>query len=432
MHSEFYNLDAETSVLGSILLKPDYMDHTKLHANDFYYASHKVIFEGMARLHEEGTPIDFVTLSQELGDSLVEVGGVSYVSKLAESVPSVSNFKHYEEIIKDLSLKRKMLETLQAKFREGRYSEDNEQFISSVLDSVQSLADETKPERTFRPMSDVLVDHEDKLAERQKMKGLTGVKTASTVMDKLTGGYQKQDLIIVAARPSVGKTAYMLNDAIAAAKSGTVDAVGIISLEMPDVPVSERVISAVGHIDSFKIRTGNLNDQDWGKYTMARQIVADMPIHIDDSPSATISQIASKVKAFKKKHGRIIVFIDYLQLIHGGKNFSSKTEEVGYISGKLKEIARENDCPIVVISSLSRSVEQRQDKRPMMSDLRESGKIEYDADMVIFLYRDDYYNTDSEKKNIVEVNVAKGRNTGTGLIEMAYLKNFNKFVDIAS
>ncbi|EJW20045.1 replicative DNA helicase DnaC [Paenibacillus alvei DSM 29] len=430
MISQFASIETEQSALGCILVQPELIESSRLKPEDYYYAGHRFIFESMQGLNDEGKPIDAITLADRMGNELMGMGGVSYLTQLSNAAPSISNFDFYETIIWESSMRRKTLETLKKKFDEGKGVNDPEEFLASIQDEIEALAKQTEPTKSFKSMGDVLNNHEDIIIERQKQKGLTGVKTASSAMDRLTGGYQKQDLVIIAARPSIGKTAYMLNDAISAARSKTVDAVGIISLEMPDMPVAERVVSAVGHIDGMKIRTGLLADDEWGKYTMSRQIVADLPLWIDDSPGVTIQQIAAKVKAFRKQHGRVIIFIDYLQLIDGGKRFANKNEEVGYISGKLKQIARENDCPIVVISSLSRSVEQRQDKRPMMSDLRESGKIEFDADMVIFLYRDDYYNADTEKKNIVEVIVAKGRNTGTGLIEMVYFKNYSKFADI--
>lgn len=432
MFDQFKSIETEQSALGCILLKPELIDESRLKTRDFYYVGHQKIYDAMRELNDEGVPIDPVTLADKLGDELTEIGGITYLVKLSNAAPSASNFEHYEHIVRESSLRRLALETLRTKLVEGRDIEDPGQFIAGIQEDIASLVQEVGPGRTFRPIGEILTDHEDKLIERQNKKGLTGVKTGSVVLDRLTGGYQNQDLIIIAARPSVGKTAFMLNDAREAAKSGTVDAVGIISLEMPDLPVSERVLTAEGNIDGMKLRTGFLDDNDWGRYTMSRDMIASLPIYIDDSPGATIQEIRAKVRAFKKKHCRIIIYIDYLQLIKGGKRFANKTEEVGYISGQLKQIARENDCPIVVISSLSRAVEQRQDKRPMMSDLRESGQIEFDADQIMFLYRDDYYDAETEKKNIVEINVAKGRNTGTGLFEMVYLKNYSKFVDIES
>ncbi|MCG7410592.1 replicative DNA helicase [Paenibacillus sp. ACRRX] len=430
MNENFVNLRAEQSVLGCFLAKPDLLLDCKLNPIDFDIENHQTIFGSLLEMNEANEPIDITTVANRLGNKLYDVGGITYLAQLQSSIPTVGNFKQYEGIVSELSLRRRTMDLLAEKMSDGKSIESAEQFIADIQDGVTNLAEESNGGKSFRPMSEVLEDHEDLIVARQSMKGLTGVKTASSVMDKLTGGHQNQDLILIAARPSVGKTAFMLNDARAAAQSDTVDAVGIISLEMPDMPIAERIISSVGNIDSMKIRTGRLDDEDWSKYTMSRQIVKDMPLYIDDSPGATIREIATKVRNFKRTFGRVIIYIDYLQLISGGKKFANSREETEYVSGQLKRIARENDCPIVVISSLSRAVEQRQDKRPMMSDLRESGKLEFDADSIIFLYRDDYYNHDSEHKNIVEVNIAKGRNTGTGMFEMVYLKHINKFLDL--
>lgn len=431
MNNEFVNVQAEQFVLGSILLEPELLDGCKLKIEDFSYASHQNIFATMFELRDKGNPVELMTVATQLGDQLTEIGGTKYLLQLRQAVPSTKTFGFYVKQVKDASLMRGTVSTLKGLLNESKSAESAEQLIATIRESISGLEKEVVPERSFRQLGEILHNHEDIIIERQSQKGLTGVKTASSNMDALTGGYQKQDLIIIAARPSVGKTAYMLNDAKAAAESGTVNAVGIISLEMPDLPIAERLVSSMGRIDGMKIRKGAFEEEDWQDYTMTRDHASKLPLYIDDSPGATIQQIRAKVRAFKKKFGRIIIYIDYLQLISGGKRFPSKQEEVSYISSELKKIARENDCPIVAISSLSRSVEQRQDKRPMMSDLRESGQIEFDADMVIFLYRDDYYNAESEKKNIVEVNVAKGRNTGTGLIEMVYFKNFSKFADLA-
>jgi len=428
--SQYYNLEAEQSVLGSILLEPELIYECSIQWEEFYATQHRTIFEAYQKLKENSISIDLVTITEILGDKVGQAGGIEYILNLSNAVPTTANFKHHCSVIRDKHLMRKTMTTIRSMFKDGENAEGPEELINKLQEASLSLSQESQQERTFRSMSDVLENHDEVLEERSTKNGLTGVKTASIQMDKLTGGYQKQDFIVIAARPSVGKTAYMLNDALRAAESTTVDAVGIISLEMPDMPIAERLISATTHIDGMKIRTGRLDGEDWQKYTMGRQHIANIPLLIDDSPGLTIQQIASKVRTFKKKHGRIIIYIDYLQLISGGKRFANTQEEVSYISKQLKQIAKENDCPVVAISSLSRSVEQRQDKRPMMSDLRESGQIEFDADMVIFLYRDDYYNSDSEKKNIVEVNVAKGRNTGTGLIEMVYMKNYSKFLDL--
>lgn len=427
------NLEAEQAVLGAVLLDGECITVASQYVRPEFFAkpAHCSIFEAMVELSELGEPVDLVTLTDRLQRKqlLVEVGGMSYLSALARSVPTSANIENYLRIVKENHLHRKALRAFQEKLANG--GDDAESFISDIQATASELVDEMHSDRDFKHVSEVLQDHEEVVEQRQQQKGLTGVKTASKALDKLTNGRQKQDLIIIAARPSIGKTAYMLNDAKSAAESGTVDAVGIISIEMRDVTLSERLICMEARLDASKLKSGMLDSDEWMRYGMARSKLAELPIYIDDSPGITIQQIDAKVAAFKRKFGpRVIIYIDYLQLISGGKKFPSREAEMSFISRSLKRIARKNDCPIAAISSLSRACEMRQDKRPMLSDLRESGQIEFDADQVELLYRDDYYNPDTDKKNIIEIIVAKGRNTGTGIVEMAYFKNISRFFDI--
>jgi len=432
--SNFINLEAEQAVLGAILLSPEALDVALewVKVEDFYKEGHQSILQGMIELSDSNKPIDLITLTEQLmsDGKLAGIGGVKYLTELAGSVPTAANIRHYLSIVKNKSLSRKAFRAAKAMMDNGKEMDDPKAFIASMQEVADSLGDELRPEREFVATGQILREHSDLLDVRYNSNGeVVGVKTASRDLDRLTSGRQKQDFIIIAARPSVGKTAFMLNDALAAAKGGTT--VGIFSLEMPRTSLAERMIAALGDIDGMKLRTGRLDANDWERYTGAAAKLSNLPIYIDDTPGLSVQQIRSKMRAFRKKHGdNIIFYIDYLQLINGGRVFQNRNLEIGHISRTLKQCARDNNCPVVALSQLSRAVEQRQDKRPMMSDLRESGDIEQDADEIEFLYRDDYYNAESEKKNIVEVIVAKGRNTGTGVVEVVYLKNYSKFVDL--
>ncbi|MDK8188994.1 replicative DNA helicase [Paenibacillus sp. UMB7766-LJ446] len=432
--NNLYNLQAEQAVLGSLLLDRS-EDNTTLSValltpQDFS-SQHRIIFESVIVLHESEKPIDLVTLYADLEKRGVaeDIGGIDYLGNLVNSVPTAANAKEYISIVQTLGTKRQAILLLDEQRKQLEETSDPLEVMANIKAGAEELSGRSPSERGMIKISEVMDGHDDDLDMRSKSKGITGVPTCGDDLNKLTGGRQKQDLIIVAARPSVGKTAFMLNNSKAAASHGVTT--GIFSLEMPGKKLGERLIANIGNIDGTMLRTGLLSPEKWGDYTNARLLLSGLPIVIDDTPGITIQQIAAKTKQLKKEYGEIFIQIDYLQLISSGKKFSSREQEIAYISRYLKQIARDNDCPVEVLSQLSRGVEQRQDKRPMMSDLRESGSIEQDADEIDFLYRDDYYNAETEKRNIVEIIVAKGRNTGTGLVEMAYLKNFSKFTNLA-
>lgn len=432
--NNLYNLQAEQAVIGSLLLDRSEDNTTMsvalLTPQDFS-SQHRIIFESVIVLHESEKPVDLVTLYADLEKRGVaeDVGGIDYLGNLVNAVPTTANAKEYISIVQNLGTKRQAILLLDEQRKQLEETSDPLEVMANIKAGAEELSGRSPSDRGMIKISEVMDGHDDDLDIRSKSKGITGVPTCGDDLNKLTGGRQKQDLIIVAARPSVGKTAFMLNNSKAAAKHGVTT--GIFSLEMPGKKLGERLLANIGNIDGTMLRTGLLSPEKWGDYTNARLLLSGLPIVIDDTPGITIQQIAAKTKQLKKEHGDIFIQIDYLQLINSGKRFSSREQEIAYISRYLKQIARDNDCPVEVLSQLSRGVEQRQDKRPMMSDLRESGSIEQDADEIDFLYRDDYYNAETEKRNIVEIIVAKGRNTGTGLVEMAYLKNFSKFTNLA-
>lgn len=422
----FYSVESEQAALGSILKEPELIYESILSPEYFYDGSHQIIFETMLQMRDEDKRIDAVTIVSRLGAKIADVGGVQYLVNLTDSVPSVQQFYQYEMIIKEKYLLRTGMESMKKLYNETPAAPG--ELANELLSIAETIGDQVRSDRGFNKIRDGLMQHFEQL-ENKKYNGIAaGISTVGNALDKITGKWQKQSLNIIAARPSVGKTAFMLQNAVRTAKEGM--AVAIFSLEQPEMQLYDRMISAECSLDGECIRTGNLTDNDWTKYTIGIANLADLKIYIDDKPGRTVQEIRAAVRKLKKVHPELIVFIDYLQLIQGGKKFGSRTEEVGYISSSLKQMARENDCPVIALAQLSRSVEQRQDKRPMMSDLRESGNIEQDADTITFLYRDDYYNQETEKKNIIECIVAKNRNGAVGTAEMVNMRNFGRFVEL--
>lgn len=393
---------------------------------------HKLILETLTYCHEEDGTIDLVLLAQRSGANLAKIGGISYLSMLANSVPSVDHFDHYQSIIRNEYIQRETAETFRIMYEVTKNGDVNvKEKLSEAqakLEELQELA-EKQDDAGLRHMGSNLEGHANVIKERATKKGMTGAKTVSRELDRMTGGHQVGDYEVIAARPSMGKTASMVCDAIRTSTGGGV-ASAIFSAEMAEIQITERVICALANLDSKRMRSGMFDEADWQRYSYARDELDRLPIYITDKPDMTVQFIRSEVKKLKKKHDTIIVYVDYIQIIKGGKKFKDIREEVAYVSRQLKLIARQLGVTVVALSQLSRKVEERQDKRPMMSDLGESGAIERDADIITFLYRDDYYNKESDKKNIVELIIAKGRNVGTGTVEMAFNKTVGKFVDL--
>ncbi|MDQ1911158.1 replicative DNA helicase [Paenibacillus sp. GD4] len=428
------NLEAEQAVLGAILLDGDALVTAmeRINSDDFYRGAHQLIYEAMIEIAEANEPVDLVTLTARLQDKkqLEEVGGIKYLSELANAVPTAANVDYYAQIVEEKSLLRRLIRTATQIVSNGYASEDE---VGMLLSDAEHRIMEISQRRSgsgFIAIRDVLMEVFDKVEFLYNQKGsTTGIKSGFTDLDKMTSGFQRSDLIIVAARPSVGKTAFALNIAqnIGVREKETV---AIFSLEMGAAQLVQRMICAEANVDAGRMRTGFLEPDDWEKLTMAIGSLSEANIYIDDSPSVTVADIRAKCRRLKKEKGLGMILIDYLQLIHGRGKGDNRQQEVSEISRTLKQIARELDVPVIALSQLSRGVEQRQDKRPMMSDLRESGSIEQDADIVAFLYRDDYYDKESEKKNIIEIIIAKQRNGPVGTVELAFLKNFNKFVSL--
>ncbi len=429
------NIEAEQAVLGAIFLEPSSLTVTSevLIPEDFYRSAHQKIFNVMLKLNDEGKAVDLITVTEDLAatKSLEEVGGVTYLGELAGSVPTAANVEYYARIVEEKSLLRRLIRTATNIAQEGYSREDEvDELLGEAEKNIMAVA-QRKNSGSFENIKDVLVRTYDNIEVLANRKGdVTGIPTGFAELDRMTAGFQRNDLIIVAARPSVGKTAFALNIAQNVATK-TDENVAIFSLEMGAEQLVMRMLCAEGNINAQNLRTGALTDEDWRKLTMAMGSLSNAGIYIDDTPGVRIGEIRAKSRRLKQEHGLGMIMIDYLQLIQGnGRSGENRQQEVSEISRSLKALARELEVPVIALSQLSRGVEQRQDKRPMMSDIRESGSIEQDADIVAFLYRDDYYDKESENKNIIEIIIAKQRNGPVGTVSLAFVKEYNKFVNL--
>jgi len=431
-----HNMEAEQAVIGSMFLDPETINTAieLIQPGCFYSKPHQHIFDAFVSLNTENQPADLITLTAHLQQSgqLEDIGGIGYLTKLANAVPTVGNLKHYIDIVNEKHVLRQVIAVSIAQLREVAVSGDPQKIIATMYDAATKLSDQAAPAKDFSSIIEVmkkLYDQFEKRYENRANGGVTGISSGFDDLDKMTAGFQKSDLIIVAARPSVGKTAFALNIAQNASKK-TAETIAVFSLEMSEAQLVQRMISAEGNVDAGRLRTGFFESEDWERISGAIGILAQKNIYIDDTPGITVSEIRSKCMRLKREKGLGLIIIDYLQLMQIRGKKENRQAEVSEISRMLKQVARELDVPIIALSQLSRSVEQRQDKRPMLSDLRESGAIEQDADIVAFLYRDDYYDKESEKKNIIEIIIAKQRNGPVGTVELAFLKNYNKFVSL--
>ncbi|MEG0380607.1 MAG: replicative DNA helicase [Kurthia sp.] len=432
-----HNQEAEQSVLGAIFLEPQALISASeiLLPEDFYQISHRLIFEAMLRLSDFGKAIDVLMVTEELSNrnELEDVGGISYMTELANAVPTAANVSYYAQIVAQKALLRRLIHTA-TKIVEDSFTREDEvaELLNEAERKIMEVANRCNS-GDFKHVKDVLIQTYENVEKLQSRKGdITGIPTGFRDLDRLTAGFQRGDLIIVAARPSVGKTAFALNVAQAVGTQ-TTENVAIFSLEMGAEQLVMRMLCAEGNIDAQVLRTGALTNEDWRKLTMAMGSLSRAGIYIDDAAGVRVNEIRAKCRRLKQESGLGMILIDYLQLIQGGSSGSSgqnRQQEVSEISRSLKALARELEVPVIALSQLSRGVEQRQDKRPMMSDLRESGSIEQDADIVAFLYREDYYDKETEDANTIEIIVAKQRNGPTDTVKLAFKKEFNKFVSV--
>ncbi len=427
------SLEAEQSVLGAMLLDKEAISTATevINGEDFYREAHKEIYEAIIEIFNKNEPVDLITITEKLKqrNTIEAIGGVTYLVNLQNVVPSTRNVKHYAEIIHEKSILRRLIKSSN-EVSSSCY--DAKEEVVSIIDRAEknifdiSLSRST---RGYTHIKDVLSSNFDKIEELYLNKGrITGVPTGFLDLDSKLSGLQKSDLILVAARPSMGKSALMMNIVQYSSVREKVPSV-VFSLEMSKEQLSQRLLCAEALIDSHRLRVGDISEDEWVKLARAMGPLAQAPIFIDDTPAISITEMRAKCRRLKIEHNLGLVVVDYLQLMQGKGNYDSRQQEISDISRSLKALARELNVPVVALSQLSRAPEMRADHRPILSDLRESGAIEQDADVVMFLYRDEYYHPDTEKKNIGELIIAKQRNGPTGVVELVWLGQYTKFAN---
>ena len=430
-----HDIEAEQAVIGSMLTDKDSVISALevLKPEDFYREDNRVIFEAILNLYNRADPIDIITLKAELVSlgKFEQIGGIEYLAGLPEKVPTTANVEKYIRIVEEKSMMRTLIRTANELITLGYDGTDDVEDIMDIAEKKIFNIMQKKNQKGYSSMKDILVDTFTELEELYNRKQhITGVPTGFSDLDYKTAGLHNSDLILVAARPAMGKSAFALNIATNAALRGNVP-VAIFSLEMSKEQMANRILCSEAMVDSNKVRTGRVEDEDWAKLAMASGELSEAGIFIDDTPGISVMEIRAKCRKLKLEKNIGLVVIDYLQLVQGSsKKIGSREQEISEISRSLKILAKEINVPVIALSQLSRAPEQRPDHRPMLSDLRESGAIEQDADIVMFLYRDDYYNEESEKKNIAEVILAKHRAGSTGTVELLWLGNFTKFANI--
>ena len=428
------SLDAEQSVIGSMIMDKDAIltAMEMLTSDDFYHKQYGILFDAMIELYSKGLPVDLITLQNKLKEKEVpeEISSLSYVKELLDAVPTSANIKYYAKIVKDNSMRRRLIrlnEEIENECYAGRES------VDTVMDMTEKKVFDLLSTRggggDYVPIRQVVMNALEKIENAAKTSGtVTGIPTGFIDLDYRTAGLQPSDLILIAARPSMGKTAFVLNIAQKAAVRDHVPT-AIFSLEMSKEQLVTRMMAMEAMVDSQSIRTGDLQETDWEKIMESAGTIGRSPLIIDDTPGITIAELRSKCRRYKQIHGLDLIIIDYLQLMSGGKRSESRQQEISEISRSLKALAREMNAPVIALSQLSRRVEERKPAKPMLSDLRESGSIEQDADVVMFIYRDDYYNKDSENKGIAEIIIAKQRNGPIGTVNLVWLPDYTKFAN---
>ena len=429
-----HSTEAEQSVIGSMIMSRDAIVEASeiLTGADFYQQQYGVVFEAMVELNDEGKAVDLITLQERLKEKDLppEISGMEFVRDLLSAVPTSANVKYYAEIVSEKAMLRKLIKTTEEISNACYLGKEKIQDILEVTEKKIFDLVQNRGANEFVPIRQVVLNAIEKIEMASRTQGnVTGIPTGFIDLDYKMSGFQPSDLILVAARPSMGKTAFVLNIAQYMAFHNHVTA-AIFSLEMTKEQLVNRMLSLESKVDSQSIRTGNLEDEDWAKLIEGANIIGNSNLIIDDKPGISISELRSKCRKYKMEHNLGVIFIDYLQLMTGSGRSESRQQEISEISRSLKALARELNVPVVALSQLSRAVEQRPDHRPMMSDLRESGAIEQDADVIMFIYRDDYYNKDSENKGIAEIIIAKQRNGPIGTVNLVWLPNYTKFVNM--
>ena len=430
-----HDIEAEQAILGCMLTDKDsVIDAIEvLKEEAFYREDNKAIFSAILSLYSKSEPIDLITVKAELieNGNFERIGGLEYLASLPEKVPTTSNVQKYIKIVDEKWMLRSLVNSANELISLGYNETEDVDILMDMAEKKVFELTQKKNSKGYTSLKDVLVESFGKLEELYNQKGrISGLSTGFMDLDLKTSGLHNSDLIIVAARPAMGKSAFAINIATnVAVQSGK--GVVIFNLEMSKDQVGNRILCSEAMVDSNKIRTGQIEDEDWVKLASTLSRLSEAPIYIDDTAGISIMEIRAKCRKLKIEKDIGLIVIDYLQLIQGsGKRNSSREQEISEISRSLKILAKELNVPVIALSQLSRGVERRDDKRPMLSDLRESGAIEQDADIVMFLYRDDYYNEDSEKKNIAEVILAKHRGGSTGTVDLAWLANYTKFASL--
>lgn len=429
-----HSVEAEQSVIGSMIMDREAIVVASeiVTGDDFYSKQYGVLFDAMVELNNEGKPVDVVTLQDRLKEKEVppEVSSLEFIVELVNAVPTSANIKYYANIVAEKATLRRLIKLNEEIANTCYMGKESLEYI--LEDTEKRVFDLVQRRNTgeFVPIREVVMNAMDKIEKASRNNGVvTGIPTGFIDLDYRTAGMQPSDLVLIAARPSMGKTAFVLNIAqhVAFKQNQTV---AIFSLEMSKEQLVNRLFALESQVDSQNIRTGQLNDTEWEKLIETAGVIGKSNLIIDDTPGISIAELRSKCRKYKLEHNLSMIIIDYLQLMSGSGKSDSRQQEISDISRSLKAVARELSVPVLALSQLSRAVEQRPDHRPMLSDLRESGAIEQDADVVMFIYRDDYYNHDTDKKDIAEIIIAKQRNGPIGTIELAWIPKYTKFANL--
>ncbi len=434
-----HSIDAEQSILGGLLINNESWDHIASIVNeeDFYRRDHRLIFKAIQAQIEAGKPCDVVTLSEHLEthNEIDDAGGLAYLGSLVNNTPSASNIRAYSEIVRERSVLRRLIqignEIADSAFNpEGRKSDD---ILETAEKTVFEIADKgANSGKDFKGMTELLKKTVDRIDELYQNGGsFTGIPSGFTDFDKMTSGLQPADLVIVAGRPSMGKTTFAMNLAENAAIDAAVG-VAVFSMEMPAESLTLRMLSSLGRINQTKVRSGQLDEDDWPRLTSAVSILNEANIFIDDTPALSPTEMRARVRRLKRKHNIGLIVVDYLQLMQVKGSSENRVNEISEISRGLKALAKEMNVPVIALSQLNRGLEQRPNKRPVMSDLRESGAIEQDADLIVFIYRDEVYNEDSPDKGTAEIIIGKHRNGPLGTARLTFIGQYTKFENHAS
>jgi len=430
-----HSIEAEQSVLGGVMLDNHAWEQIadSVSEEDFYRYDHRLIFRAIEDLAEDNKPLDVVTLSEWLGKrgDLEDAGGLAYLGTMAKDTPSAANIRAYADIVRERSILRQLIgvgtEISDSAFNPGERG--SKEILDDAETAVFKIAEQgTKQGQAFKPIKSLLkttLSHIDELSKSDS--SITGLPTGYADFDSMTSGLQKGDLIIVAGRPSMGKTTFSMNIAEFAAVSSK-KPVAVFSMEMPAEQLTMRMLSSMGRVDQGRLRTGNLTDDDWPRIAQAVKMFSEVPMFIDDSAALSPTEVRARARRLAREHGQLgLIVLDYLQLMQGSGKSDNRTTEVSEISRSLKALAKELEVPVIVLSQLNRSLEQRPNKRPIMSDLRESGAIEQDADIIVFIYRDEVYNPETTEKGVAEIIIAKQRNGPIGTTRLTFLGKYTRF-----